>query len=56
MKYEVYMDIAGEWRWRFKAANGKQIGASSEGYVNKADCLHSIDLIKQSANAPAEEE
>ena len=56
MKYEVYKDIAGEWRWRFRASNGEQIGASSEGYTNKSDCLHSIELMKGSMNALVEEE
>ena len=47
----------GEWRWRFKAGlNDREIIAvSSEGYVNKADCLHGIELVKGSADAPVEE-
>lgn len=39
----------GGWRWRFVADNGK-IVASGEAYVNKADCLHAIALLK-STNA-----
>lgn len=35
--WEIYTDKAGEWRWRHTAANGKIIGAASEGYKNKAD-------------------
>ncbi len=51
MKFQVYKDAAGEWRWRLIAANHVDIIADSgEGYVNKADCLHGIDLVK-STNA-----
>ena len=59
MRYEYYRDEGDkrEWRWRFKAGlNDREIIAvSSEGYVNKADCLHGIELVKGSADAPVEE-
>jgi uncharacterized protein YegP (UPF0339 family) len=51
MKYELYKDKIGEWRWRLKAANG-EILAFGEGYKNKADCQHCIGLIKASSTAP----
>ena len=46
MKFELYKDQASEWRWRLKAGNGEKIAASGEGYKNKADCKHAIDLVK----------
>lgn len=55
MFFEVYKDTGGQWRWRLKAANGKEIANSGEGYVNKADCLHGIDLVKASASAPVKD-
>ena len=51
-KYVAYRDTRGEWRFTFYASNGEAIAVSSEGYVNKFDCLHGIDLLKGSANAP----
>ena len=48
-EFEVYRDKAGEWRWKFQASNNKIIADSGEGYVNKQDCLHGIDLIKKEA-------
>ena len=51
MYFEMYRDARGEWRWRLKAANHEQIAASSEGYINKSDCLHSIELVKGSMDA-----
>jgi uncharacterized protein YegP (UPF0339 family) len=56
MKYKVYKDKAGEWRWRLVAANGRTVADSGEGYHNKADCLAGIELVKGSKNAPVEEE
>ena len=37
-KWEFYKDTTGKWRWRRIAPNGKVVGASTEGYVNKSDC------------------
>jgi uncharacterized protein YegP (UPF0339 family) len=45
MYFEIYQSSL-QWRWRLKAAN-HQILASGEAYVNKADCLHAVDLLKQ---------
>lgn len=38
-KWEIYKDSVGEWRWRRTASNGEVVGASSEGYKNKSDCI-----------------
>ena len=46
MKFNLYCDNANEWRWNLKAANGKIIADSGEGYKNKADALHGISLVK----------
>ena len=27
------------WRWQTKARNGNIVGASTEAYVNKSDCI-----------------
>ncbi|MBH9993858.1 MULTISPECIES: DUF1508 domain-containing protein [Bartonella] len=55
MKFEIYKDKNGEWRWHLKAANHEKIATSGEGYKNKADALHAIDLVKSSSHAPVEE-
>lgn len=55
MKFEMYQDKAGEWRWRFKAGNGQIIATASESYKQKKSCEHSIELIKDSKKAPVEE-
>ena len=55
MKYEIYRDHKGEWRWRFKAGNGNIIATACEGYVSKGDCQHSIVLVQTSADLPVVE-
>lgn len=52
MYFEIYRQTRGtlvtgkgQWRWRLRAANHETI-ASGESYINKADCLHAIGLIK----------
>ena len=47
-KFEVYLDKAGEYRFRLKAKNGEII-ATSEGYKAKASCLNGIDSVKKNA-------
>lgn len=51
MKYELYRDSKKEYRWRLIATNSKIIAVSSEGYINKADCEHAIDLVKSSGSS-----
>lgn len=36
--WEIYMGNDG-WRWRRTAANGRIVGASSQGYTNRSDCV-----------------
>ena len=47
-KFEVYVDKAGEFRFRLKARNGEII-AVSEGYKAKASCLNGIDSVRRNA-------
>jgi uncharacterized protein YegP (UPF0339 family) len=47
-KFEIYLDKAGEYRFRLKATNG-QIIATSEGYKALASCLNGIESVKKNA-------
>ena len=51
-KFEVYIDKAGEYRFRLKATNG-QIIAVGEGYKALAGCMNGIESVKK--NAPGAE-
>lgn len=37
-KWEFYQAKDG-WRWRRTATNGEVVGAATEGYVNRGDCI-----------------
>lgn len=47
-KFEVYLDKAGEYRFRLKATNG-QIIATGESYKAKAGVLNVIESIQKNA-------
>ena len=51
-KFEMYVDKAGEYRFRLTATNG-QIIATGEGYKAKAGCMNGIESVKK--NAPEAE-
>lgn len=51
-KFEMYIDRAGEFRFRLTARNGEII-AVSEGYKTKASCDNGIESVKN--NAPEAE-
>ena len=36
--WEIYQS-SGEWRWRRRASNKLIVGQSSEGYINRSDCI-----------------
>ncbi len=47
-KFELYLDKAGEFRFRLKARNGEVI-AASEGYKAKASCKNGIESVRKNA-------
>lgn len=46
-KIDVYQDSQQEWRWRIIAENNKIIGASSEGYSSKENCVKNLRLVEE---------
>ena len=55
MRFELYRDAKGEWRWRLRARNGEVIAESGEGYVRREDCEHGIALVRQCTEARIED-
>ncbi len=49
-KFEVYVDKAGEFRFRLKAKNG-QIIVTGEGYKAKSSCLNGIESIRKNSDS-----
>ena len=54
-KFEVYLDKAGEFRFRLKARNG-QIIATGEGYKSKKSCMNGIESVRKNADSEIFEE
>ena len=42
LRFEVYRDRYGDWRWRLKAANGRIVMESGEGYSAKRKVLDAL--------------
>lgn len=56
MYFALYKDAASQWRWTLFASNNRKIADSGEGYLNKADAQHGIDLVKSTdRNTPVYE-
>ena len=51
MRFELYRDASGEWRWRLRVQNGNVIAESGEGYRHREDCEHAITLVKRCTDA-----
>ena len=45
--FHFYRDKAGEWRWRFVAANGRTMADSGEGYRTKRGAARASARIVQ---------
>ncbi len=45
-KFEVYQDKAGQYRWRLIATNGKTVADCGEGYTERRNCLHGLEVVK----------
>lgn len=59
MHFEIYQQEPGllsaglshaDFRWRL-VTNGKTIADSGEGYRNRSDCLHGIELVRGTSSA-----
>lgn len=54
--FEIYQDIAGEWRWRLRHRNGNVMADSGDGHDSRAGAEDAVIAIKQNApNADIED-
>jgi uncharacterized protein YegP (UPF0339 family) len=49
LKFELYKDAKGEFRWRLKGGNGEALATSGQGYKAKADAKNAIERIRKDA-------
>ena len=51
--FEVKRDNQNQWYWTFQATDNTPIARSYESYLDRADCLESIRVLKErSSGAP----
>ena len=55
-KFVIYKDQASQYRWRLKAANGKIIADSAEGFTTLSYARESVALVKSLAPGATVEE
>ena len=50
MRFEVYRDKAGEYRWRLLASNRQVVADSGEGYTRREDAHRAIGSLLKGIN------
>ena len=45
LRFELYADKAGEFRWRLKAGNGEILATAGQGYKAKADAKKGVEHV-----------
>jgi uncharacterized protein YegP (UPF0339 family) len=48
-RFELFLDNAGEWRWRLIVSNDEIIADSAEGYASKQGAKRGIRSVKRVA-------
>lgn len=51
MKFIIYQDCAGQWRWSYQL-NGRKIAESGESYPTQGRCLEEIAHMREAVIAP----
>ena len=46
MRFEVYEDSEGQWRWRLIAGNGRVVADSAEGYARKRNAVRAAQAVR----------
>jgi uncharacterized protein YegP (UPF0339 family) len=51
MKFEIYADAGGSYRWRLVASNGQTIATSGESFSSKANATRAAENVRDNAGA-----
>ena len=49
MKFIIYFDGRGEWRWRLKSPNGRIVADSGEGYKTAHGAGNAARMVRRKA-------
>jgi hypothetical protein len=52
-RFELYVDAAGEHRWRLVHRNGNVLADSGEGYASKRKAKQGIESVRENAPSAA---
>ncbi len=56
MKFVIYADSSGNYRWRLVARNGQTVASSGEAFDSKANARRAAENVKDNASSAAIEE
>lgn len=48
-QFELYQDLAAQWRWRLRSKNGEVVATSAESYVSIHDCQRGVFTVQHYA-------
>jgi uncharacterized protein YegP (UPF0339 family) len=51
LKFEIFPDAGGSYRWRLIAANGQAIATSGESFASKANAIRAAENVRDGAGS-----
>ena len=51
MKFEIYADSAGKYRWRLVSSNGQTVASSGESFASKSNARDAAENVKEKAGS-----
>ena len=51
MKFEIYADAGGLYRWRLISSNGQTVATSGESFAGKANATRAAEGVKAGAGS-----
>jgi uncharacterized protein YegP (UPF0339 family) len=51
MKFEIYADAGGNYRWRLVSSNGQTVATSGESFASKANATRAAENVKANAGS-----
>jgi len=49
MRFEIYADASGSYRWRLVASNGQTVASSGESFDSKSNATRAAENVKDNA-------
>lgn len=51
MKFEIYADSGGKYRWRLVSSNGQTVATSGESFASKSNAREAAENVKARAGS-----